>query len=355
MENRMESAKVINGYQVLRGFGCLGIMIAHSCHYVEVNFANIESGDLLFPGRGGMLNYVCFFFVLSGFLTARKIQGGGTVKCHILGRFWGIYPLYWLCLSIVILMRLGVYNCMDVSYDFWKSLLILPGNHTFPCNVEWTLQFEITFYMLVVPFFTKWLRKAYPFFVAAMLGFIISCKVGWITIGIPWLEYIIYGRDSLLWLFMGALMYYILQFLNRKGSPNRVNSKIRWGIAVVLIVGITFILDPKIYPVTTLGDYLWLIALLFTSLWIFGNLKASDTNILVLIGNHSYVIYLIHSTLFGVAFYLINKSGIDYNLAIHAIIVVIALVLLIGLSTILKGSVKGMRQALTERKRMISR
>lgn len=77
MENRMESAKVINGHQVLRGFGCLGIMIAHSFHYAEVNFANIESGDLLFPGRVGMLNYVCFFFVLSGFLTARKIQGGG--------------------------------------------------------------------------------------------------------------------------------------------------------------------------------------------------------------------------------------------------------------------------------------
>ena len=173
MENK--SSKIY-GIQVLHAICCTGILIAHSCHYAEVNFSSIEPGFLSYPGRVGMLNYVVIFFVLSGYLTARQIHlGGGTCATHFCSRFWGLYPLYWLSLAVVVLVRLAVYHTVDVSYDFWKSLLILPGEHTFLCTVEWTLQFEIIFYFLVHVFFSvnQRVRKAYPYFVLLVLGFII--------------------------------------------------------------------------------------------------------------------------------------------------------------------------------------
>ncbi len=338
----------LNGFQVLRGICCLGILIAHSCHYAEVNFAAIDSGSLLLPGRVGMLNYVCIFFILSGFLTARKIHlAGGTARHHILSRFWGVYPLYWLCLSIVILMRLVVYNRVDVSYDFWKSLLILPGDHTFLCTVEWTLQFELVFWVIVTPFFMKCTRRAYPFFVIIILGLIIGCKVGWIVIGLPWLEYIIYGRDALLWLFTGSLMYYSLFLIEKKMLIDKLNRKVLLTLMMTMIVGITLMLDSTIHEISNLSDYIILVVLLFALIMLFEHLKVSENNLLVIIGNNSYVIYLIHATAFDLLFYLMNKVGWRYSIIAHVLTVVVVVVILATLSEILRNSINGMRYSLS--------
>lgn len=59
------------GLQVLRGLCCLGILFAHSFAYAEWTW-NLNFGA--FPGRSGMLDYVAFFFFLTGYLVAAQIN-----------------------------------------------------------------------------------------------------------------------------------------------------------------------------------------------------------------------------------------------------------------------------------------
>lgn len=337
----------IFGFQILRGICCLGILLAHSCHYAETYFSSIEPGFLSFPGRVGMLNYVTFFFVLSGYLTAGQIHQGGSAVHHVKSRFWGIYPLYWMSLSVVILIMLCVHNEVRVSDGFWKSLLLLHGDHTFLCNVEWTLQFEIVFYVLVAPFFYYKLQKAYPLFVLCFITFILFCKLEVITFSSDLLRFIITGRDALLNIFMGSAMYYLSLAISKKKwwlwMFDCLEQRIIIVLAACAMLMATIYIDSSIVKIDTFAEYILAYLLFFAIIQLFACIRVMPSNFLVCIGNNSYVIYLVHPTLLCSVFLIMNYIGIKYGYLVHIITVLTAVTLLIGLSEILRSAVKGMK------------
>lgn len=220
----------------------------------------------------------------------------------------------------------------------------MPGEHTFLCTVEWTLQFEIIFYALVHLFFSKnqRIRKVYPYFVIFALGFIICCKAEIIVINVEFLRYIIIGRDSLFWIFSGSGMYYLSLIIEKKVTKS-ITQKVLIILLAVFMMIVTMVLDPSIYTVTGFWDYLFLFTVIFILIEGFRLLKVSEHNILVVIGNNSYVIYLIHATFICAIFYVLNLKGINYGYFIHAATVIFAVALITGLSEILRSSVSGMR------------
>lgn len=56
------------GIQIVRAIACLGILVAHSCAYAEMNFDDLEfMSSLNYWGRYGMLYFTEIFFAMSGF------------------------------------------------------------------------------------------------------------------------------------------------------------------------------------------------------------------------------------------------------------------------------------------------
>lgn len=326
--NKNDQGKIL-GFQVLRGWCCLGIVFAHSFAYAEKNLKTLDYLSLMFPFRIGMLNYTLFFFVLSGFLTARRISLGSSIKIHLKSRFYGIYPIYWLSLLFVILIKLFVFNRIEVSYDFWKSLLLFPGDHTYLCNVEWTLIWEMFFYLLVTPFMKSTFKYFFPFFSVGTLLLIFIYEKRWVSVLIPLLEPGSLGLTSLRWLMIGSIIYYIYEKIYYEFQ--RKNNRIILFYIVVMMIFSTYLLDPQLSNNLFANGggkgYLIFSCMAFAVLFLFRNIEVKDSNLFVIIGNNSYVIYLLHATFFDAIFYLLNKVGFKFNLLVDIILTGIIILL----------------------------
>ena len=137
-------------------------------------------------------------------------------------------------------------------------------------------------------------------------------------------------------------MYYISLFIEKIVTTN-VKQRILTLILPLVMAVTTFALDPSVYSVKSVMDYLFIFVLLFSLVTGFRELKVSEDNAFVVIGNHSYVIYLIHATLLGAVFYLMNATGLKYGYVVHIVTVFLVIPLLTGLSEILRSAVSGMR------------
>jgi len=111
-------------------------------------------------GRNFGLSGVDIFFVISGFImwTSTSHQRGGLVK-FLRRRVYRIYPLWWIALTVWILIRLALpdrlHNADVTPYSVICSYLLIPHyhrvflGHIWPILVPgWTLQLEVFFYLV---------------------------------------------------------------------------------------------------------------------------------------------------------------------------------------------------------------
>ena len=109
-------------------------------------------------GRDIGLSGVDIFFVISGFImwTSTSHQGGGLMK-FLKRRIYRVYPLWWMALTLWIVIRLilpdRLHNADVTVYSLICSYLLVPHFHhvfvgrVWPILVPgWTLQFEVFFY-----------------------------------------------------------------------------------------------------------------------------------------------------------------------------------------------------------------
>ncbi len=142
------------GLDVVRGFATCLVAFAHASYMqVEPRFGGVAP----FGGHAGNL-FVCvdFFFVLSGFLIPwvhwNDFGRPARVGRYFKRRFARIYPVYWVVLTITILLHLlrpSTNHAVPLTAKtVITSYIIIPNDGPTLHQVAWTLYFEIWGYLM---------------------------------------------------------------------------------------------------------------------------------------------------------------------------------------------------------------
>jgi peptidoglycan/LPS O-acetylase OafA/YrhL len=130
--------------QYLRGVAAISVMLYHSSAYLML----WRKDDRLFRIFGDSVGLfgVTLFFVASGALMA-MLAARADPSRFMLHRIIRIYPTYLLVATTFLLAAPLIGS--GVTLDPWAFGLVPGGPHIYGLGVEWTLPFEIVFYVLV--------------------------------------------------------------------------------------------------------------------------------------------------------------------------------------------------------------
>lgn len=169
-----------------------------------------------------------FFFVLSGFLMAYLIDSG--YREFFLRRMLRIYPTFLIAVIVVIVGRGIIFHSVGFNIAVVKAMLLLPFGTTpvYPLGVEWTLVYEVFFYMVCAIFANDLLRRAFPYFLIAWLGWLFFAEVclgsdAWFSaengasIGLPTIGHIPSSFMNELFI-AGGLTYHVFKRLPPLGA-----------------------------------------------------------------------------------------------------------------------------------------
>lgn len=137
--------KKIESLDFIRGLACLLVMVSHII--THKNFLEVAPHAFtifknhFWLGRIG----VCLFFLLTGYLIPQSLKKAG-ISAFLKSKFFSIYPVYWLILSIYIVTNIGQYTPWMVVTNFTlfhgyflQDSIIGPS---------WMIQMTLTFYLI---------------------------------------------------------------------------------------------------------------------------------------------------------------------------------------------------------------
>lgn len=283
--------------QALRGLAAVIIVLFHMTESTFFYFKNVWLYDIFSLGWTS----VDFFFVLSGFIITyihfNDLKQQKNVSSFLVKRFNRIYPVIWIVTLIYFFFAAASkrYSFTDIfSSYFFKSLFLLPTAETTLVGVSWSLRYEVMFYIVFAVCIllglklTKWLVAiwliaifSFQLFtvpdISTMFfdGFACEFLLGSIT-GYLFSSYIHQRKqlqfDNKILLLTGSLLFlgrWLLSYFTSYEGNNAFESRIFYGSAsAILILG------------AALSDFK-------------SQLKVPA--LFLLIGDASYVIYLLHS------------------------------------------------------------
>jgi exopolysaccharide production protein ExoZ len=292
----------LQSIQAARGVAALTVVAFHLTLFVKETY---PTASLWLNGFSNGFAGVDLFFVISGFVivyTSHTYLGKPSQLTHYLTkRFVRVYPMYWLSLLAMLLAMSVAYwagsEALRASMaDKWPDLstFLLTPYHTILNGVSWSLSFELFFYLLFACLIVS--RRLWVIPVAFLLGSL------YVTFTEP---YIVPGLST------PVAVYFWFSSLN-----------IEFALGAVLGMWFTFRPAPVRVGNVPIGSWLviagllWLVALPATPnehvperLWHYGIgsflllgglLSLEHSHIIrlprwvVLTGDASYVIYLIH-------------------------------------------------------------
>lgn len=175
------SGGYLDGFDTLRGFAALFVVLTHSWHWTYPIFADAQSSipPLEFIGNKA----VPIFTMLCGYLIYRSLMNTDltvpNLQKYFLRRFFRIYPLY--VVSVVLFCILSTTYFTQENYtsiSFILSDLFMTRMLWFPMlgnPVTWSLYVEIVFYLLVPLFVLCVPRKhAFPILIMTFLILVIA-------------------------------------------------------------------------------------------------------------------------------------------------------------------------------------
>lgn len=295
--------------QVYRGFAAIIVVFFHLSLEMKNRYSTNEAIDFFSFGHSG----VEFFFVLSGFLIyyihQQDIGIKEKLKVFLWKRFIRIYPIYWLFLIIIISLY-AIFPSLGEDYhrdfvEIIKAILLFPVAHLSYNPVGWTLSHEILFYT----FFSL---------------LIINKRIGLLLLFI-WLIIIIYTLFSSLFNDSNYLLNFVFSAYNilfifgivAALISNKYSLLFSKKIGIFVIGNILFIFTGVLDVYTNTQYKITLLLYGFSSFLIIVNSNNSKLNvffkskrILLLIGNASFSIYLVH--LYFISF--ISKIFIKINI-----------------------------------------
>lgn len=318
----------------MRAIAAIMVFVYHNRKYWR--------NDLPFPVMRFISEWhigVTVFFVLSGFLLAYRyeespLESGKSYLKYILLRIARIFPLYWILLSFYFL---DTHYSKDVDTYFLQYSLLYSLFDTYSISgivQAWSLNVELFFYVLSPVLFLL-LKKNWKYCISFLLGlFVLNCGIGY---GLHWyngnpegflypLKFMIgntfFGRSTEF--FFGMLLaYFMKQEKGMKMLARLKNSTLYGGILIIVFtISIAFfarnnfvhgverwegrLIHEFLLPVA-IAFFFW--GLISEKTWVSNILS---TKFFVLLGNASFVFYLIHLSYFNMKlksyFYLPDRN-----------------------------------------------
>lgn len=287
--------KKYNLIQILRGFAAIFVMLYHATrHYQEKNLVFLNG--IFQNGYFG----VDIFFVLSGFViyySSQKYLENGNCIEFLKKRILRIYPSFWLflLLPLTVVFFIAPQFIADKSafepINYLK-VFFLVFNHPQISQISWTLSFELYFYFL---FFLMIFNRNFKYLVLMIL---IVSTINLINENIFSNLYLIKYLFSplILEFFLGVLIVFIL---NKIHKNYLVGFLVLFVVSIILFVFIDYLSSNNMIYITKHNRVLSFglaSFLLILSLVLFEKFNAiKSSKILILVGDSSYVLYLIHS------------------------------------------------------------
>jgi exopolysaccharide production protein ExoZ len=288
----MKNTVKLNNIQVLRAFAAAVVVIFHT------GFA--------FPFLRPFGSFgVDVFFVISGFIMARILDPSSDSSSDFFfrRRVLRIAPPYWCCTIVLYFIAMRIPQLMGATradaVDLLKSLLFIPftkGSGLIQplLFIGWSLNYEMFFYLALAIGLLIHKRRAVWFGGAIVLLTMLACA--------PFAAQSVlarfYSRDVVLEFLLGILSYYLCRSVSeQKARSLRLPAVVLCVASALLLIAIQGIFPRDIFPfnssrVLTLGTVAFVLvttaSLLSQAGW--------DTRIrsLVLVGDASYILYLIH-------------------------------------------------------------
>lgn len=297
VKNSFVQEKKYNLIQILRGFAAIFVMLYHATRH----YATSEISFL-----GGFFKYGFFgvdiFFVLSGFviyLSSYKYLENGNSFDFLKKRIIRIYPSFWFFLLIpltIVFLVFPQYISDKSAFELsnYINVFFLLFDHPQISQISWTLSFELYFYLL---FFLVILNKKFKYLVFLIL---IGSFVNLVNIDLfpnLYLQKYLFS-PLILEFFLGVL---VAIFLKKSKNKNNVLFGFLFLISIVYYFAIPFlsandfISISKHNRILNFGFASFLLILSLVLIEKFNAIKSSK--LLILVGDSSYVLYLIHSVI----------------------------------------------------------
>jgi exopolysaccharide production protein ExoZ len=151
----MQIGSSIQSLQVLRGMAALTVVAFHTC----VILAQREYGGIIVEIPGALNGWlgVNFFFALSGYIIfhahRQDIGNSKMLPKYFWKRFTRLYPIYWIFLTVYIAAAALGFGHPDFKWEARHmftayTLFNIVDLPTLPLKVAWTLLFEVKFYLI---------------------------------------------------------------------------------------------------------------------------------------------------------------------------------------------------------------
>ncbi len=318
--------------QMLRGIASLLVVLMHT---------TINAGEKMhFSFFGGFFSFggagVDIFFVLSGFIITyinrRSVSKRSNFPQFLRRRCVRIFPVYWVIITLFLLLQFMLPSFYSTHYSLSFSnvigtYLLLPG-HIMVNGVSWTLSYELFFYFIFsLAFLIRNKLAIWVLSIAYVLVLIAVPFTGYnFVTGNNWKNLALFPMN--LEFFMGIIAALIIPKINRQ-----------LGIAFLITGTVGFLTSALLfnngYTLNSLFNRVVLFGI--PSFFIIAGIvryeldrKIKVHNKLVLLGEASYSLYLLHLPFVVAGMIILSKLNLQSELAKYAAVIVLILGVCIG-------------------------
>lgn len=306
--------------QMMRGIASLLVVLLH----VSVLYTQTFGGHFLFDifSFGG--SGVDIFFVLSGFIitytNSRNIAVPRAATGFVKRRFIRIFPIYWIIISVLLLVRVAFPSFYNTGMDMHPANLIgtylLLPDHFMINGVSWSLTNELFFYLLfLIAFLLPSPRVSFVLMCIYMLVLLIPGIAGYDYSGGNILtQLLLFPMNTEF--FMGVAIALVFEKLPAKMIMPCIIAGVVLFIAGAVLANCNIVLAGNAYNrVLLFGVPSFLLILGIVALETRRNFDLHS--VFLSLGDASYSIYLFHLPVVAAFYKIVQKLGMKGDVLIH--------------------------------------
>lgn len=276
--------------QVLRAIAAVAVVLYHVREYLRA-LGGVE--DTIFRVFSEIFSSgATLFFCISGFLMAHLIAN--QYRNFLPRRVLRIYPTFLVAVLLAVLLEYLAFG-PQTRPDLPAALSLLPwGPIAYPLRIEWTLVYEMFFYLVCSVFALGQMRKYFPAFLVAWLLVIVAA---WVDGSVAQTHLPLYNTIFFQWynvyFIAGALTYYAMRRLPR------LPATFCYALLAFILLSIAAWPQLKTNPIFWANEAYFLLAYTIATLIVALSLSIAAPRWLSgfagKLGDYSYGIYLIHA------------------------------------------------------------
>jgi peptidoglycan/LPS O-acetylase OafA/YrhL len=305
----------IKELDALRGLAAFGVLFCHYFNHYDHVFGHVESVPVFFgPGAFG----VQLFFILSGFVIFKSLEGKKSIREFFTTRFLRLYPSYWISVLLTFVVVTCLIGLPGREYSVGTaSANLLMFQHLFHIpnidGVYWTLQRELAFYCLIGLSFYYLKNVVYFGVVWVLFGLLTA------VMDVP-LADVFALRESYLFI-IGMILYRVYCDGLKKSHL----------LCLLCLSLIGFVIENNVLKSAFVSCFTIVFFLLSSGM----NIGLRNSKVLLYLGALSYPLYLIHQNVGYSLIYTGYNFGISPFISIpFAMFVSIGLAILINMFSV---------------------